>query len=243
MIKVKIPDAVMTSENPKPSEIFVKLNTRTESHERGHEGTECVEIDGQNPSNTKTPKRGNENQPAEDNSKPHLSDAVMTNENPKQSEIFMKFNMRIEIHHERGHEGTECVEADAQNPSNTQTTKRGSENQSAEDNSKPHHQSENVNSLKAKEEELKKEIFTLSTLMKQSAECCLSLKKENNKLLKDLKKKCSKDEISKLETMNPDGNSQSLDDESNSSMAIQMMMKEILIHSHPYKWKTNEQNL
>ncbi|XP_055814763.1 uncharacterized protein LOC129884492 isoform X4 [Solanum dulcamara] len=217
MIKVKIPDAVMTSENPKPSEIFVKLNTRTESHERGHEGTECVEIDGQNPSNTKTPKRGNENQPAEDNSKPHLSDAVMTNENPKQSEIFMKFNMRIEIHHERGHEGTECVEADAQNPSNTQTTKRGSENQSAEDNSKPHHQS--------------------------SAECCLSLKKENNKLLKDLKKKCSKDEISKLETMNPDGNSQSLDDESNSSMAIQMMMKEILIHSHPYKWKTNEQNL
>lgn len=34
---------------------------------------------------------------------------------------------------------------------------------------------------------------------------------------KDLKKKCSKDEISKLEAMNPDGNSQSLDDESNSS--------------------------
>lgn len=47
----------------------------------------------------------------------------MTSENPKQSEIFMKFNM-TEIHHERGHEGTEYVEADAQNPSNTQTPKR-----------------------------------------------------------------------------------------------------------------------
>lgn len=47
----------MTSENLKQSEIYMKFHMRTESHERGHEGTECVETDGQNPSNAQTPKR------------------------------------------------------------------------------------------------------------------------------------------------------------------------------------------
>ncbi|TMW85587.1 hypothetical protein EJD97_022884 [Solanum chilense] len=128
----------------------------------------------------------------------------MTSENSKRSETLMKLNSRSESH--------ECVEADAQCPSNNQTPKRENENQPAEGSSKPH-QSENVISLKAKEEELRKEICTLSSLLKKSAKSCMELKKENNNLLQVLKNKLSKDEISKLEAMNPDGNSQSLDND------------------------------
>ncbi|TMW85588.1 hypothetical protein EJD97_022885 [Solanum chilense] len=98
----------------------------------------------------------------------------MTSENSKQSETLMKLNLRSESH--------ECVEADAQCPSNIQTPKRENENQPAEGSSKPH-QSENVNSLKAKEEELRKEICTLSSLLKKSAKSCMELKKENYNLL------------------------------------------------------------
>nr|XP_009803606.1 PREDICTED: ribosome biogenesis protein ERB1-like [Nicotiana sylvestris] len=41
----------------------------------------------------------------------------------------------------------------------------------------------------------------------------MRLKRENKNLLQELKQKYSKDEISKLESMNPDGKSQSLEDD------------------------------
>ncbi|OIT07155.1 hypothetical protein A4A49_45464 [Nicotiana attenuata] len=82
----------------------------------------------------------------------------------------------------------------------------------AEDISKAY-QSENDDALIAKIEELKKEICTLSCVLKKSAKSCMRLKRENKNLLQELKQKYSKDEISKLESMNPDGNSQSLEDD------------------------------
>ncbi|MCE3216991.1 hypothetical protein HAX54_009876 [Datura stramonium] len=139
--------------------------------------------------------------------KVNIPDAVMTSENNKQSEILMNES------HERGHEGAECVEADGQFPANNQTSKRGNEDQSAEDNSRAYQSENDTAALKAKKKELKKEICALSCLMKDSAKSCMRLKRENKNLLRELKQKCRKDEISKLEAMNPDGNSQSLDDD------------------------------
>ncbi|XP_059314186.1 uncharacterized protein LOC132064995 [Lycium ferocissimum] len=148
-----------------------------------------------------------------------IPNVAATCEKSKQSEIFMKLNLRTESH-ERGQEDVECeigpiserIETDAQYPAITRTLKRGNEDQSVDDNSKAY-RSENDDALKAKIGELKKENSTLSSVVKKTAESCRRLKIENKNLLQELKKICSKDEISRLEATNPPGNSQSVDDD------------------------------
>ncbi|KAG5625009.1 hypothetical protein H5410_010227 [Solanum commersonii] len=152
----------------------------------------------------------------------------MTSENSKQSEILMKLNLRSESH-EGGHEGTECVEADAQCPPTTQTPKRGNENQPAEDNSNPHqsistfgfltYNHENANSLKAKEVELRKEICTLPSLRKKSAKSCMELKKENYDLL-------TSSESSDESNSSPDCYSDDEEGDDSDSLAPMLIIKE-----------------
>nr|XP_016485455.1 PREDICTED: MATH and LRR domain-containing protein PFE0570w-like [Nicotiana tabacum] len=139
-----------------------------------------------------------------------IPDAAVKTGKSEQSELFLKLKLRNES--ERSHEDAERVKTDTC-PANTETSKSENDDQSAAEDISKAYQSENVDALIAKIQELKKEICTFSCVLKKSAKSCMRLKRENKNLLQELKQKYSKDEISKLESMNPDGKSQSLEDD------------------------------